>query len=68
MNIVKVTRYVHDEEDELSSLWPYDAPQQDVYHYALYETQIDLEVDLDSGKNRIVAVNGRLITDPGDFR
>jgi hypothetical protein len=56
--IKTVTRYLSGEEDELSNLWPYDAPQQDVYCGSLYEVRIDLEVDMDTGKSRIVAVDG----------
>ena len=59
MNTKIVTRYLHGEEDQLSDLWDYDAPQQDVYHYSLYEVAIDLEVDLDTGKSRIISVNGQ---------
>lgn len=54
-----VKRYLHGQEDEWSELWPVDtAEQQNVYHYSLYEVAIDLEVDLDTGKSRIVAVDG----------
>ena len=58
MNIARVTRYLHSEEDQFSELWPNDAPQQDEYHYSLYEVRIDLEVDLDTGKSRIAKVDG----------
>lgn len=58
-----VTRYVHDEDDELSDLWPLDAPQQDVYHYALTEVRIDLEVDMETGLSRIIRVDGRRVED-----
>jgi hypothetical protein len=58
VNTVVIKRYLHGEEDSLSDLWPYDAPQQDVYHYSLYEVAIDLEVDLDTGQSRIIKVDG----------
>ena len=58
MNTVIVTRYLHGEDDELSDLWEPDAEQQEVYHYSLYEVRVDLEVDLDTGKSRIFAVDG----------
>lgn len=56
---VRVIRYLHGEDDELSDLWEPDAPQQKNYHYALYEVAVELEVDLDTGKSRVVAVDGR---------
>jgi len=58
-----VTRYLHGDSDELSDLWDYDAPQQDKYHYALYEVMVDLEVDMDTGESKIVAVDGRKLED-----
>lgn len=58
MSTTVVTRYLHEDEDQLSDLWDYEAPQQDVYHYSLYEVRIDLEVDMDTGKSRIVKVDG----------
>jgi hypothetical protein len=42
----------------MSDLWDHDAKQQEVYHYSLYEVAVDLEVDLDTGESRIVAVDG----------
>lgn len=54
-----ITRYLHGQEDELSELWDYDAPQQDVYHYSLYEVRIELEVDMPTGESRILTVDGR---------
>ena len=63
VNTTIVTRYLYSEEDELSPLWDYDAPQQDVYHYSLYEVKIDLEVDLDTGQSRIIAVDDRKLED-----
>lgn len=60
-----VRRYLHDNSDELSDLWDYEASQQDVYHYALYEVSVDLEVEMETGRSRIMAVNGIPLTDPG---
>jgi hypothetical protein len=62
-----VTEYLHGENDELSELWPPDAPQQEKFHYALYEVEVYLEVDMETGKSRIVSVNGIGLPDPGDF-
>ena len=58
-----VKRYLHDESDEYSDLWPIDAPQQKKYHYALYEVAIDLEVDMDTGDSKIVRVDGKRLVD-----
>lgn len=66
-NITTVTRYLHGEEDEYSDLWDLNAPQQEVYHYSLYEVEITLEVDLDTGKSRITQVDGSDVA-PGAFR
>lgn len=64
---VLVRRYLHGEEDSLSDLWDYDAEQQDVYHYSLYEVAVDLEVDLATGKSRIVKVDGSALDPPQEF-
>jgi hypothetical protein len=53
-----VTRYLHGNNDELSDLWDVEAPQQEVYDNALYEVEIALEVDLDTGQSRIIRVDG----------
>lgn len=53
-----ITRYVHNNDDELSSLWPPDAKQQGTYHYTLYEVSLEGEVDLDTGDFYIQKVNG----------
>lgn len=61
---VIIRRYLHDEQEEYSSLWPIDAEhedQQEEYHYALYEVAIDLKVDLKTGKGVIVAVDGKKV-------
>lgn len=53
--------------DEHSDLWPDDAPQQRQFHYSLYEIEIGLEVDLDTGKSRIVTVEGVELKTLGGF-
>ena len=55
----RVVRYLHDDSDELSELWPPEAPQQEVYAYALYEVMIELDVNMKTGQSTIVAVDGR---------
>lgn len=68
MNTTYVTEYLHGgARDEMSDLWPYEAAQQDTYRYSLYEVKIQLEVDLDTGKSRIVAVDDIPLTAPGEF-
>ena len=57
MNTKIVKRYLHGQEEDLSDLWPLDAKQQNAYSYSLYEVEVDLEVDLDTGKSRIVAID-----------
>lgn len=57
-NTCRVTRYLHANNDGYSDLWDLDAPQQSVYGYALYEISVTLEVDLDTGHARIVAIDG----------
>ncbi len=70
MTTRRVTRYLHaSDDDQLDlSLWPVDAPQHDVYHYSLYEVQVELEVEMETGKSRIVAVNGVELVEPAPFR
>lgn len=67
MNTRIIKRYLHGSNDELSDLWDYEAPQQDIFGYALYEVAIDLEVDMDTGKSRIVAVDGVPLSKLGEF-
>lgn len=67
MNTKIVKRYLRASNDDLSDLWDYEAPQQEAYHYSLYEVEIDLEVDMDTGKSRIVAVDGVALTTLGEF-
>lgn len=59
-NTTIIQRYLHGQDDEYSDLWPTDAVQQRRYHYSLYEVCVDLEVDLDTGDSRIVAIDGAL--------
>lgn len=68
MNTKIVTQYLHGDSDELSDLWDYEAPQQEAFHHALHEVAIDLEVDMDTGKSRIVAVDGVALASLGEFR
>ena len=63
-----ITRYLHSNEEELSELWPADAEQQKTYGYSLYEVGFDLEVDLDTGKSRIIAVDGVELKEKGRFK
>lgn len=44
-----ITKYLHNNSDELEDLWDYDAPQQYNAHYWLYEVPVTLEVDMDTG-------------------
>jgi len=68
VNTRTVTRYLHGETDELSKLWPPEAKQQEVYAYALYEVSVDLEVDMNTGRSRIIAVDGVPLSKIGEFR
>lgn len=67
MNTKIVTEYLHGERDEHSELWSVDAEQQNVFRYALYEVAIGLEVDMDTGKSRIVSVDGVDLVTKGEF-
>lgn len=62
-----VKEFVHRSGEEQSDLWEPDAEQQYMYYYALYEICIELEVDLDTGKSRIVAVDGHALATLPDF-
>jgi hypothetical protein len=63
-----VTRYLHNDNEELSDLWKPEDHQQEMYRYSLYEVKIDLEVDLDTGESRICAVDGIDLAVLGDFQ
>lgn len=70
MNTTLITEYVHgggEASDSYSSLWPTDAPQQDVFHYCLYEEAVDIEVDLDTGRWRYVGFAGKKLEEPTDW-
>jgi len=76
MNIKRVTRYLHGEDDQFSDLWPYpgeegSTPQteaaQDRYLSSLYEVSVGLDVDLDTGRSRIAAVNGVALSELSEF-
>lgn len=64
-----VTRYLHASKEEArqDELWPREAKQWENYLYSLYEVKIDLEVDVDTGKSRIVAVDGVPLQSIGAF-
>jgi hypothetical protein len=53
-----ITKYLHGQSDELEDLWDYDAPQQDVAHYWLYEHAVTMEVDMDTGEAVITHLSG----------
>jgi hypothetical protein len=70
LNTRIVTEYVHggpDASDEYSDLWPTDAPQQRRYHYCLYEEEVQVEVDLDSGAFRYIGFAGKKLAEPSDW-
>lgn len=66
-----VTRYLHENSDEYSGLWPMpgaDATDEDwrkfdereeLFGRQLYEVRFDLEVDMETGESKIVRVDGR---------
>ena len=66
-----VTRYLHENSDEYSGLWPIpagDAPDDEWRKFQsrevnfsnqLYEVKFDLEVDMETGESKIVRVDGR---------
>lgn len=62
-----ITKYVHGQSDELSRLWPFDAPQQDVFHYCLYEEAVEIEVDLDTGQWRYLSFGGKKLESPTEW-
>lgn len=71
MNTTVITEYVHggpEANDECSDLWPPEAPQQAVFHNLLYEEPVKVEVDLDTGKTRILAFAGKDLIEPTDWR
>lgn len=66
-NTKVVREYLHGGDEGLSELWHHDAPQQDVFMRRLYEVVVDLEVDLDTGETRIIAVDGWTRTEDSVF-
>lgn len=59
-----ITRYVHGQSDSLEELWDYEAPQQDVAHYWLYELPVTMDVDMDTGKAVITHLSGVALEKP----
>jgi hypothetical protein len=59
-NTVIQLEYIHSQpyDDEFSDLWDEDAPQQRVIHYMLYEEEVKVEVDKDTGEYRYLAFAG----------
>ena len=57
-----------DHFEEFSDLWDLDAPQQDAFEYAASRLDVSLEVDLDTGKSRIIALNDVPLSIIGDFQ
>lgn len=43
-----------------------DEDAETTFLYALYEVEFDVEVDLDTGKEKIISVNGRKLLDDED--
>lgn len=59
-----ITKYLHNNSDELEDLWDYDAPQQDKAHYWLYEVPFILQVDMDTGTAYVTHVFGQKLESP----
>lgn len=59
-----VTKYLHNNSDELEELWDYDAPQQRKAHYWLYEVPFTLEVDMDTGTAYVTHVFNQKLESP----
>lgn len=55
-DFVWVEEYLHGEDDELSDLWDYDAPQQRTFRNALYEVKFVLVVKKSTGESTIYSV------------
>jgi hypothetical protein len=69
-NTTIITEYVHggpEARDEYVDLWPNEAPQQEVIHYMLCEEEVDVEVNLDTGRWRYIAFAGSELKDPKWF-
>jgi hypothetical protein len=70
MNTTTETYYVHAApyEDEFAPFWDADDPRQNKIHYLLYEEPVDVEIDLDTGKHRIVGFAGQELVEPTEWR
>lgn len=53
-----IKKYLHGSSDEQEDLWPYDTPQQDVAHYWLYEVEVTMDVNMETGEAVITHVQG----------
>lgn len=57
-------KYLHGQTDEYSEFWDVDAEQQQKFHYAFYEVELDCEVDLDTGEVRCWGIENVPLKDP----
>lgn len=55
-DFVWVEKYLYDDSDELSSIWNRDAPQQEIFAYALYKVKFVLAVKKSTGESNIYSV------------
>lgn len=60
----RFTKRLHGGSDEYGEFWGPEAQQQETFHYAFYEVELDCEVDLDTGKVRCWGVQGSPLQDP----
>lgn len=63
--------YVHggpEASDEYLDLWPREAKQQEHAHYILYEEEVEVEIDLDTGQYRYLAFSGTPLRSPTPWR
>jgi hypothetical protein len=69
-NIHEETYHVHAApyEDEFAPFWDADDPRQEKLHYLLYEEEVDVEVDLDTGKHRIIGFAGKALAEPTEWQ
>lgn len=58
----------HGGREEMSDLWEPEDEQQEVFHYSLYEVAFELEVDLATGKSRIISVDGHKLETLPEFQ
>lgn len=59
-----IVKYLHGNSDEYEDLWDNEAPQQEVAHYWLYDVDVTLDVDLDTGEALITHVYGVELKNP----